>query len=506
MQYLAKLLKAIKQDSKLFKSPELNFILGLTTSQVKELKKTAITEGLISPPPQPPLSKPDIESAFVRQSPSRGAGVARNQFVLTKAGEQYINEVPIVSWVDDVNPKRPEINLEYLKPLRNSQGEFEDNLNYKTPPTVTKAIRCLARHLLEGEDLKENSTEHYLVRELLCSKSTCAKIKKEIEKFVLQNNRFKLTCLFERFITPPYGLTKSIISVLLLDVLFRNKDVLAIYENGQFQLKLTALMFDRMVYCPQNFELQKTVIEDLPILEKISAIILPCKSSNILDLTKGLIYFIKNLDKYTLTTERLSKNTIRFRNAVLNAKDPINLFYKDIPKILDDKILCQCDKTFVKAFDEAIRELQSSYTNLIKEINEFLINSFKVGRNCHSADKKHREKLAKRFEAVQEFLSDNELKILHNNIKELNSPDTLWIERIATFINKSRVPKDWSDNDVADFKLKVKELALKFTTIEATAGVKDLKLDSTLIKVLDQISKFSKPQKMVLVREIVGGN
>jgi len=458
MEYLAKLLIAIKKDSKLFQNTEVNFILGLTTSQVKALKKTAITEGLIEE--------------------------HKREFTLTKAGEQYINEVPVISWVDEVNNKRPEINLEYLK--------LE-----KAPPTLTHATRLLARHLLENEDLKENSTEHYLIRELLCSKSTCAKVKKEIEKFILQNNKFKLTCLFEKFMTPPYGLTKSIVSVFVLDVLLRNKDILAIYENSQFQLKLTSLMFDRMIYCPQNFELQKTVMEDLPILEKVSAIILPCKSTNILDLTKGLIYFIKNLDKYTLTTERLNKTTIRFRNAVLNAKDPINLFYKDIPKILDDKILCQCDKTFVKAFDNAIQELQNSYSSLIKEIGLFLFDSF---------NEKSRKNLAKRFEAMQEFLSDNELKILHNNVKELNSSDTLWIERIATFINKSRVPKDWSDNDVADFKIKVKELALKFITIEATAGAKDIKPDGTLTKLLNQISKLSKPQKMVLVREIVEGN
>jgi len=42
MQYLAKLLTAIKQDSKLFQNPEVNYILGLTTTQVKELKKATI--------------------------------------------------------------------------------------------------------------------------------------------------------------------------------------------------------------------------------------------------------------------------------------------------------------------------------------------------------------------------------------------------------------------------------------------------------------------------------
>ena len=68
------------------------------------------------------------------------------------------------------------------------------------------------------------------------------------------------------------------------------------------------------------------------------------------------------------------------------------------------------------------------------------------------------------------------------------------------------MPKDWSDNDVADFKIKVKELALKFTTIEATAGGSNVEIDNTTAKLLSQILKLSKPQKMVLIREIVEGN
>lgn len=454
MEHLNKLLKSIKADPQLFQSKEINYILGLTTTQIKDLKKYALVEGLIQE--------------------------SKREYFLTKAGEKYLNENPLQSWVSEKLPKRPEINLEYLK------------LD-KAPPTLTKAIRCLARHLIEGEELKENSTEHYLIKELLCSNSNCKDIKKDIEAFVLEDRK-SLVCVFERFTSAPYGLTKSIIAVLLLDILVKNKDIIAIYEQGQFQLKLNQLMFDRMIYCPQNFELQKTVIEDLSILEDISKIILPCKSKNILDLTKGLINFIRNLDKYTLSTERLSKSTARFRNAILNAKDPISLFYRDIPKILDDKILCQCDKKFVKAFDEAVDELQNSYANLIKELTEFLFESFA---------ETSREQLSKRFEAIKDYLNDSDLKILSNNITNSDSTDTQWLERIATFINKSRVPKDWSDNDVADFKVKVKDLAFKFQTIEATAGVREAKLDKTIQTLLNQLLKLSQPQRMTILRRVI---
>lgn len=457
MRYLSKILNAIENDPKLFQKPDLNYILGLTTTQIKELKKFALAQNYIHE--------------------------YKRNFTLTIFGKEYLEQNPHKTWVNEENPKRPEINLEYLKEV-------------KAPPTLTKAIRLLAKYLLEGGSLKENSTEHYLIRELLCSKSTCTEVKKEINDFVLQENKFKITELFDKFLAPSYGLTKSMISVLLLDVLAKNIDILAVYENSQFQLKITALMFDRMIYCPQNFEIQKTVVENLPILEKISCIILPCKSKNILDLTKGLIHFIKGLDKYTLSTERLSKESIRFRNLILNAKDPINLFFRDIPNVLENKLLCQCDDVLVEKFTKVIDELRNTYPNLVDEIQKFLFENFKETKA---------KNLAKRFEAVKEFLSENELKILHNNIKELNSPETLWIERIATFINKLRVPKDWDDNDVADFKIKVKNLALKFMLIEATAGGINLKIDSTVINLIEQIQKLSQSQKIVLLRKVVNG-
>ena len=191
MQYLPKFLKAIENDSKLFQKPDVNFILGLSATQIKELKRFAISQN------------------FIHEY--------KRNFTLTIFGKEYLEQNPQKLWADEPNPKRPEINLEYLK--------LE-----KAPPTLTKTIRLLARHLLESEELKENSTEHYLIRELLCSKSTCTEVKKEIEDFVLQENKFKLIELFDKFLASPYGLTKSIVSILLLDILLKNKDIF-VYDN-----------------------------------------------------------------------------------------------------------------------------------------------------------------------------------------------------------------------------------------------------------------------------------
>ncbi len=453
MEYLNKLLVCIEKDPKIFKNPDLNFIVGLTNTQIKDLKKYAITNELI---------KED-----------------KKEYVLTQKGQNYLKENPIQSWCCKEYPKRPEINLEYLK------------LD-KMPPILTKAIRCLARHLLEGEELKENSIESYLMRELLSDNSTCKNIKNEIEEYILQGKKIKLTDLFERFMS--YGLTKSIVGILLLDVLAKNKNILAIYEKLQFQLKLNQLMFDRMIFCPQNFEIQKTIMEDTPILEDISLVLSDKPTKNILYITKALIYFIRDLEKYTLNTERLSKKTLRFRNVIMNAKDPISLFNRDIPKVLAGKFLSDCDSEFLSTYKSSIDELKNATKNMISEINTFFFESF---------NSKTREELRNRFKAIEEYIGEKELKILFNNVVEKEADNILWINRIATFINKSRVPKDWSDEDVADFKVKVKDLALKFYTLEATVGTTSNGINKNFEKLLNELLTLSKPEQSVILRKVV---
>ena len=455
MEYLNKLLVCVEKDPTIFRKSNLNFIVGLTNTQVKDLKKYAIKNELIKE--------------------------EKREFFLTAKGQEYLKENPIKSWCSEEYPKRPEINLEYLK-----LG--------KMPPTLTKAIRCLARYLLEGEELKENSSEAYLMQELLSENSNCKDLKNEIEKYILQGKKIKLTDLFEKFMA--YGLTKSIVGILLLDVLAKNKDILAIYEKLQFQLKLNQLMFDRMIFCPQNFEIQKTVMDDLPILEDISLVLSEKSSKNILDITKKLIYFIRDLEKYTLNTERLSKKTLRFRNVIMNAKDPISLFNRDIPKVLAGKFLLDCDSEFLNAYKTAIDELKNATKNMVAEISDFFFESF---------NSKSREDLTKRFESVEEFIGEKELRILFNNVTEKDADNILWINRIATFINKSRVPKDWTDEDVADFKIKVKDLALKFYTLEATVGTANVGQSKSFDKLLAQILSLSKAEQSVILRKVVNG-
>jgi len=449
MIYLNKLLSKIKENSAILKSAKLVFELGITSSQIKDLKKYA------------------LENQLITQS--------KNEFFLTSKGEDYLKSNPLEDWKTEEFPNRPNINLEYLK-------------EEKSPSTLTKAIRNYAKFLLDNQPLKEFSLEHLLSEDV----KKCMKISSKIENDILSGKKLSLEKVFDKYISQ--GLTKSLIATILLSKMVENIDRIAIYEKSQFQLKLDCLMFDRMIACPEHFEIQKTEIEDEFILKDVSKIILNKKSNNILEITKGLYKSIKELDKYTMKTENMSKKTLRLRNVIVNAKDPISLFERDIPKVLSGKTLQDCDREFLNDLKKSLEELKSCTKNLEKEIKEFIFKSFQA---------KNKEELSERFLKIKEFLNEKELKVLLNTVVEIDVPDSLWINRIATFINKSRVPKDWSDEDYADFKVKTCELALKFSVLEATVGTNEKVENNEFYSLLNMFLKLTKSEKMIFLRKAI---
>ena len=346
----------------------------------------------------------------------------------------------------------------------------------------------VAKYLLENQQLKENSIEYAL----FCDIEKCNKIEAKISEEILSSKRVSLEKIFEKYFE--LGITKSLISLVVLDILVKNSDKIAIYEKAQFQLKFDQLMFDRMVACPENFEIQKTEMPDEYLLKDISKIILNKKSNNILEITKGLYKFIKSLDKYTMNTQNLNTKTLRLRNIIVNAKDPISLFERDIPKALSGKLLQDCDREFLDTLKKSLDELRGFSEELIKEIKFFIFENFNT---------KSKEDLSRRFTEAKAYLNEKELKILFNSVSDTEVNEDLWVNRIATFINKSRVPKDWSDEDFADFKLKTKELALKFLAIEATLGINNIAENKSLEKLLNNFVKLTKPEQMIFLRNAV---
>ncbi len=410
--YVVKLLKILCNDKTFLSKKQEKFFIGLSDNDIKKVKKYCIEESLIEQ--------------------------INKDFIVTKKGLELIK---------DYKNEFDYLNLEYLK------------LD-KTPPILAKAIRALARHYLEKEELKKDSLEKNLKKELLNFKD----LQEEIKDFIFEQKQTNLEELFNKFLDK--GLTKSIISTILLTILSKNKNKLAFYEKNQFELNFTPLMFDRIIANPKNFEIKKAALNSTFLDKEI----------NVLDKTKELILKFKTFEKITIQTNNLSDKTLKFKNIVLNAKDPMQLFDKDLERIFESE----------GEFNNTIKELENFYDKTIKGLKEFTFSVFKT---------KSLEELKTRFDKIKEFINNKELLILANN---LNS-----IERLATYINQKRVPKDWNDLDIANFKLKTKELANLFLIIESTIEASNSTIEIHTQSLIDEILKLDKIQKNLLLRKVV---
>ena len=452
MLYLNKLLQCIKKYPDLFTLKNACNITGLINSQILLLRKFAIENGLICV-----------------------SDKAKN-YILTEMGEKYLKKNPVKKNSDELDT-----NLEYLK--------LE-----KTPPFVTRAIRQLSKHIIEGENINENSLENYIKREILEENNHFIKIMAAIENYILsantENKMLKLNEIYNKFANSK--LTKSVISVMLLYILDKNKDKITVYESGEFHLKLTPLIFDRMLCLPDKFEIKILKTPDNKYLKTLCTEIIPDKAPNLINLTSAVIKTIKSLEKYTLSTRRLTKKVLKIRNLIINSKDALKLFLNDIPAVLSEKDIT--DEKLAKNFLIALNELKNGYKTLLSELQDFMFENFNETSFAN---------LEKRFENVKEFLNSSEFRILYNTLKSSSKSDDLKkIEKIATFINGKLVPKDWTDDNIADFKLKIANLAAKFKIIEASAGISEMP-DAKTEKLINQIKKLTENQKLLILQSIV---
>ena len=328
----------------------------------------------------------------------------------------------------------------------------------KMPLVLSKAIRNYAKYLFDNEELKENSLEYAIKIEV-------ENIGLNIEDMLFEDN---LNDIIKKS-----KLSKSLLLTLILNHLSKNQDKIIIYEKGEFCIAITSLIFDKMNINPAWYSFKRATIEN-KLLDDFASVI--NSKQNIIDFTKKLYSQFKKLHKIVFETNNLSPKTLKFKNTLLNAKDPIILFEKELCVLFKEK----------KEFQYALSELENYYPKLLDELEKYTLQSF-----CVNSLDELKTKLAK----IKEFISNKELLIFANNLDS--------IERLATYVNQNRCPKDWNDLDVADYKLKIKNYSNEYSIIQSALEFDESLLDENTKNLIYKVLKLSKAQRALLLRGIV---
>ena len=301
---------------------------------------------------------------------------------------------------------------------------------------------------------------------------------KAIETFLekCEGERQPILELYEHLMAPPYGVRSGPLPILLCAVMHHYKTEIALYENGSFIADWSMPVFERLLKAPQQFELKRFRMSGIradvfsQLLQMLNQ---PIKTEkpDLLTVVTPLMRFIAQLPKYTLSTQELSDNAKNLRQVVLNAREPDELLFKQLPEAFgfsafgtqittNSKLISE----FFDTLQDALSELEQAYDHLLNWIEQLLVEAFTLSLPTEDL----RAQLADRAEPLLAVTIEIDLKGFLIQVCSSGHDFSSWIEAIATYLAK-KPPSAWIDTDKAQFEINLSQLARKFRHFEAVS-------------------------------------
>ena len=235
-------------------------------------------------------------------------------------------------------------------------------------------------------------------------------------------------------------------------------------------------VFERLLKAPQNFELKRFRIAGIraELFAKFSRVLnqsIEAETAELLTVVTPLLHSIAQLPKYTLLTKELSDHSKNLREAVLNAREPDELLFKQLPEAFgfpafgpetatDAKVVFD----FFTTLQEALSELEQAYEVLLNSIEQLLAKAF----NLTSTKEELRGELAVRAEPLLTVAIEMQIRGFLMHVCSGGHDFTNWLAAIATYLAK-KPPASWIDLDKAQFEINLSQLARKFRHFEAVS-------------------------------------
>lgn len=288
----------------------------------------------------------------------------------------------------------------------------------------------------------------------------------------------KVTMLIEHLKRPPFGLKEGPIPVLLCHYMLVRYDEIALYQEGVFVPSLGPEDMELLTKRPELFSLRcfctdKTQAKVLALYNnllraRIQGDASRWRNPSLIAIVGPLVHFVKNLPKYSLQTQQVSRDAQQVRKTLLLARDPFDLLYVKLPQAVgipplrdEGSITEENLSEFQERFRRAILELRNAYSNLLREVETRVRKAFDHIGDLASL----RQILKDRAQPLFERCGDPGLKPFVKTLAEFSGNDEAWLESIATLV--ARRPVDsWRDDDLKSFAVALADMVHRFKNLE----------------------------------------
>lgn len=291
-----------------------------------------------------------------------------------------------------------------------------------------------------------------------------AKLWKATNKFFKANEKPSLTELYEFWGARPFGIKAGVRPILALTYFLANSQSLSIYVQDAFQADISIDMLDSWQIDAKSvrFRYVDDAVGKSGMLEVFARGLsseypnVPLPDSSALTVARAIVRIVLTCPKWALNTAKLSDQTKSFRNAVVNAWDPLQLLFVDLPKIFntDDA------QTLAQATLKSLKEIQGVSPNMLSHVKAYILKAL-------DAEHDSLEKINERAKAIHGLAGHMQMEAFIGRLSVFNGTD-LAIEGIISLA--AAKPKHlWNDRDIEISLTKISQWALDFRHLESLA-------------------------------------
>lgn len=258
------------------------------------------------------------------------------------------------------------------------------------------------------------------------------------------DRRINLEDLYATLQLPPIGMKAGPIPVLIHAALIATSDEVALYEHGTFKPVLTDDVSDRLVRNPGHFEVKhfanarpgarRQIVEQLAERLGIPTKFRKHRVGNVLAIVGALVNTIGQLPPITLNAVKLSDYTLAVRSAILEATEPDQLLFTNLPAAVGlDSVGPDAEtwpqvETFTNRLVAAISELNGYFDETLDSLRKELLEA--------SAESS-RYTLALQAKLVTDEILDQELRTFALALADDSFDERHWIENLATTVTRT---------------------------------------------------------------------
>jgi hypothetical protein len=322
------------------------------------------------------------------------------------------------------------------------------------------------------------------------------------------DGRVRVTAVFAELARPPYGVRAGLAPLLLAAFAAIHEEEVAFYSNDAFVRRISGQDFMRLVKSPESFEIQFCRVTGVRavLFAQLSALLNADRpeqrADSLLDVVRTLCVFAAQLPTFTHKTRRLTATAIAVRDALIAAREPANLIFRDLPKACgfepfrsDASAADRVVRDFVSALKTSLEELKAAYPEMLQRMKEALASAFDSPGSFDDV----RRRLASTADRLLSGLFEPKLKAFCLRLQDRALGETEWLESLGSFICE-KPPAKWFDADVDQFCEELQRMVGQFRRVEA-AAFSNSPNGSSAIRVAVTLADGNDLQRVVYLNE-----